>query len=141
MDCDCGRENHTGLNCGVPLPTHRSAKSKAHGTHVAGEMNRTEQAYADYLGLRTLTGEVRAYLFETVKFRLAKDTHFTPDFAVILADGTLEFHEVKGTRRGKYFATDDAKVKIKIAAKLLPWKFFLVWKQANGEWAQDEVGK
>jgi hypothetical protein len=40
---------------------------------------------------------------------LAKDTFYTSDFMVMLADGRLEAHEVKG------FWQEDARAKIKIA--------------------------
>lgn len=52
--------------------------------------------------------------FEGIKFCLAENTSYTPDFAVMRADGTLKMHEVKG------FLTDDGRAKIKIAADLYP---------------------
>jgi hypothetical protein len=56
--------------------------------------------------------------------RLADKTFYSPDFAVLTkADGTLEMHEVKG------FWQDDARVKIKVAASIYPFKFIAVKAQ------------
>ena len=90
-----------------------SAKQKmlALGRLKAGQMNKTEQAYADYLEQRKRMGEVLWYKFEGIKLRLADNTFYTPDFAVMGVGGELSMHEVKG------FWQDDAKVKIKARAK------------------------
>lgn len=80
-------------------------------------------------------GIVLWYEFEAMKFRLADNTFYTPDFAVMLASGELEMHEVKG------FWEDDARVKIKVAARLFPIRFVAVKprsKKAGGGW-QTEV--
>ena len=93
-----------------------------------GELNKTEQAYSDYLKLRMLSGEVAWYKFEGLKFRLADKTFYTPDFVVMLSCGTMEIHEVKG------FWTDDARVKTKIAADMYPFKFVAVKAIRGGGW-------
>lgn len=90
------------------------------GRLPAGTMNKTEQAYADRLELLRRAGEVAWFRFEGVKLRLADKTFYEPDFAVMLADGTLEMHEVKG------FWADDARVKIKVAADQYPFQFIAV---------------
>lgn len=67
--------------------------------------------------------------------RLADNTFYTPDFAVMLADGALEMHEVKG------FWTDDGRVQIKIAADLYPVRFIAVRamaKKDGGGWEREE---
>jgi hypothetical protein len=71
------------------------------------------------------------FKFEGIKLRLADNTFYTPDFAVMLANGELELHEVKG------FWQDDARVKIKIAADLYPMRFIAVrakLKKEGGGW-------
>lgn len=85
-----------------------------------GEMNKTEKAYGALLEIRKIKGEVLWYRFEGLKFRLADATFYTPDFAVMLADGSLEAHEVKG------FWVDDARVKIKVASEMYPIRFVAV---------------
>ncbi len=61
--------------------------------------------------------------FEAIKLRLAAKTHYTPDFAVLLADGSFELHEVKG------FWREDARIKIKIAAEKFPFAFVAVTRR------------
>lgn len=50
---------------------------------------------------------------------------------VLRADGVFEVHEVKGHWE------DDARVKIKVAAELYPFKFIAVRKQ-KGAWLFEE---
>jgi len=94
-------------------------------------MNKTEAAYASHLAARQFAGEVLWFSFEGLKFRLADSTFYTPDFAVMLANGQLEAHEVKGHWQ------DDARVKIKVAAALFPIQFLAVQalpKRDGGGW-------
>lgn len=100
-----------------------------------GALNKTEQSYSDFLKIRMLSGEIAWYKFEGLKFRLADNTFYTPDFAVMLPCGTMELHEVKG------FWTDDARVKTKVAAELYPFKFVAVKavpKKEGGGWQYEE---
>lgn len=104
---------------------------QALGRLKAGQMNKTEAAYAAELQARQVAGEVAWYRFEGIKLRLADNTFYTPDFAVMLADGQMEAHEVKG------FWRDDARAKIKIAADQYPFRFIAVTaktKKAGGGW-------
>ena len=91
-----------------------------------GKMNKTEQTYDRYLGALKAAGEILWYRFEGIKFRLADSTFYSPDFSVMRADGLLEQHEVKG------FWTDDARVKIKVAAEQFPVRFVAVKKKGSG---------
>jgi hypothetical protein len=105
------------------------------GRLKAGTMNKTEQAYAAYLDVRMLAGEVLWYRFEGLKLRLADSTFYTPDFAVMIANGQLEVHEVKG------FWMDDARIKIKVAAEQYPFRFLAVKARAKkdgGGWLFEE---
>jgi len=88
-------------------------------------MNKTEAAYADHLEGLKRCGLVLWWKFEGLKFRLADNTFYTPDFAVMLDNGQLEAHEVKG------FWQDDARAKIKIAADLYPLQFIAVKAKAK----------
>lgn len=90
------------------------------GRLKAGAMNKTEAAYGQHLELLKRAGEVVWYRFEGIKLRLADLTFYTPDYAVMVASGQMEIHEVKG------FWEDDAKVKIKVAAEMYPFKFLAV---------------
>lgn len=109
---------------------------QALGRLKAGEMNKTEKRYSDLLDARKAAGEIQWIRFEGVKLRLADNTFYTGDFAVMAADGVMEIHEVKG------FMTDDANVKIKVAADQYPFRFFLVRerkKKDGGGWDIREV--
>lgn len=97
----------------------------------AGEMNNLETEYARHLALLKQAGEIAGFDYEPAKLRLAKNTFYTPDFRVVLADSTVEYHEVKG------FWEDDARVKIKVAAELHPYRFVAVSKQ-KGAWKTEE---
>jgi hypothetical protein len=101
---------------------------QALGRLAAGTLNRTEREYRDMLELRQKAGEVAWYKFEGLKLRLADATFYSPDFVVMLADGRLECHEVKGHWQ------DDARVKIKVAASLYPFQFYGVKKIKGGAW-------
>ena len=57
---------------------------QALGRLKVGAMNKTEAAYARTLELRKAADEVAWYKFEGLKFRLADNTFYTPDFAVQL---------------------------------------------------------
>lgn len=88
-------------------------------------MNKTEEAYAAHLERLKGLGWVVWYRFEGLKLRLADNTFYTPDFAVMDARYELQCHEVKG------FWTDDARVKIKVAAEMYPIKFIAVKAQSK----------
>ncbi|EHK77716.1 hypothetical protein SM0020_12350 [Sinorhizobium meliloti CCNWSX0020] len=112
-------------------------KSKAASGRLAlgrlktGERNKTEAAYEALLENMRVAGDVLWYRFEGVKLRLADNTFYTPDFAVMLATGVMEMHEVKG------FWQDDARVKIKVAAELYPFRFIAAVprkKKDGGGW-------
>jgi len=107
---------------------------QALGRLKAGAMNKTEAAYASLLEGHRQAGEIAWFKFEGMKFRLADNTFYTPDFAVMLADGRLQAHEVKG------FWQDDARAKIKIAADMYPIEFIAVRQRAKkdgGGWARE----
>ena len=100
-----------------------------------GAMNKTETAYAELLELRRLAGEILWWKFEPFKIRLADRTFYDVDFGVLAADGALQVHEVKGG-----FITDDAMVKVKVAAEHFPAAFFLCIKGKKSEpWQIREV--
>jgi len=108
---------------------------QALGRLKTGAMNKTEAAYAGALELRRAAGEILWFKFEGLKFRLADNTFYTPDFTVMLAGGALEAHEVKG------YWEDDARAKIKIAADMYPLRFIAVQvlpKSAGGGWKLEE---
>lgn len=113
----------------------RGGRGKRRGP---GEMNGTEKKYDAILDAQYRAGEIAWYAFEAVTFKLAPDTRYTPDFVVMLNDGAIEFREVKGgtkdkaTGKRKPFIEEDAKLKIKMAAELLPFRFSIVFPTPDG---------
>ncbi|WOD19818.1 PDDEXK family nuclease [Paraburkholderia kirstenboschensis] len=108
-------------------------RMQALGRKPRGEMNKTERAYSQLLAARKHIGEIDDFAFESVKLRLAGATlcFYTPDFCV-WAGGRVQFHEVKG------FWTDDARVKIKVAAASVPWARFIAVRLVKGEWIRED---
>lgn len=102
-------------------------RTLALGRLKPGKMNNTEAEYAQVLELRRQAGQIEWFKFEGITFKLADDTRYTPDFAILNADGTMEMHEIKGRWM------DDAKVKIKVAADLFPFRFIAVYKISKKE--------
>lgn len=87
-----------------------------------GRMNQTEAEYSGAMETRQRAGEIAWHLFAGVKLRLADNTFYSPYFVVMRSDGRMEMREVKG------FWTDDARVKVKVAADF-NWR-----KRVNTEW-------
>ena len=110
-------------------------KTFALGRLKTGEMNKTEAAYNRSLELLQSAGEIAWFKFEGMKFRLADNCFYTPDFVVMKSDGVMEAHEVKGHWQ------DDARAKIKIAAAMYPFRFIAVTvraKKHGGGWQVEE---
>lgn len=112
---------------GVQLPPARGRAVR----RTSGEMNKTEALYASHLDKLQAAGDIAAWWFEVVTFRIAPDCRYTPDFLVMMPDGIIEVHEVKG------FWEDDALVKIKVAAQMFPFRFVAIHsvaKKDGGGW-------
>lgn len=109
--------------------------NSALGRLKQGQMNKTEAAYDLHLSLLQHAGEIIWHKFEGMKFRLADKTFYTPDFALMRPDRSIEIHEVKGYWR------DDAKVKIKVASEMYPFRFVAVYKlpkKDGGGWKYED---
>lgn len=116
----------------------RGNRNFALGRLKPGTLNKTEAAYAAHLELLKAAGEVLWYRFEGIKLRLADNTFYTPDFAVMAADGVMECREVKG------FWQDDARAKIKVAADLFPFRFVAIRakpKRDGGGWETEDFSR
>lgn len=99
-------------------------------------MNTLEAAYAQYLEEQKAAGNVVWFAYEAITLKLAPKTTYTADFAVQKPDGEVVIVETKG------FMRDDAWVKLKTAAALFPFRFFLVrkkTKKAGSGWDTKEV--
>lgn len=118
----------------------RFARAGRRARRVPGTMNGSERRYAEtVLTPRQAKGEIDGWFFEAVTLKLAPDTRYTPDFMVVLDNGEVEFHEVKGG-----FMEDHSHVKIKVAAEKFPFRFWLAKerrKKDGGGFEIKEVGE
>lgn len=97
-------------------------------------MNGLERRYAsDVLYPRLLAQEIRKYWFEPWKLRLGLNLWYCPDFIVLMADNTVEVHEVKG------FWRDDARVKIVACATEYNLFRFVAVQLVKGRWTFEEI--
>ena len=112
-------------------------RMQALGRMKTGQMNKTEERFAQMLELERYAGRVKWWKFEGIKLMLAKNTSITVDFAVLPDTGILTMIDVKGS---KAMVTDDARVKMKLAAELYPLVFKLAYPRAKGEgWDIEEI--
>jgi hypothetical protein len=112
----------------------RQRYAKGRRPPVAGRMTKLEARYLEYLeGLKQL-GEIHDYRYEPCKLKLADKTWYTPDVLVIDADMVVRFIEVKGHWE------DDARVKIKVAARMFPWFSFTAVKGSKTGWVEEHIG-
>lgn len=112
----------------------------ARGRMPAGVMNKTEKAYSQHLERRKMMGNVCTWWFERIKLKVAQGTcWFEPDFMVLLMNGEVELHDVKGSRK---VVQDDALVKAKAIASQYPFRMVFVYpvKGSPGAWEEEEVG-
>lgn len=91
-----------------------------------------EVEYEQVLHLRQAAGEIVEYRYEPIRLILGDRVTYTPDFLVVLPNGELELHEVKGRMMEK------ARVKLRSSARAFPWfRFILVTKapkKLGGGW-------
>ena len=78
-----------------------------------GTLNRSEKSFLEWLRQERWT----QIGFETIRIELAHRCWYTPDLIAFKPGEKISFFEVKG------FWEDDARVKIKVAARLLPKTF------------------
>jgi hypothetical protein len=102
-----------------------SKKQRARGltNRKPGEMNKLEAAWALELETRRIAGEISQWWYEPMSLRLAKGSHYKPDFMIVLADGLVEFHETKG------YMQEAANVRLKVAAEKFPQFLFRLVKK------------
>lgn len=67
---------------------------------LGGYRSKLEVEYAEHLYRLKMFGVIKSYVYEIDKIyytpTLVRPACYTPDFTVLMADGTLEFHETKG---------------------------------------------
>lgn len=112
-------------------------RMQALGRMKTGQMNKTEERFAQMLELERHAGKVKWWKFEAIKLMLAKNTSLTVDFAILPETDILTLIDVKGS---KAMVTDDARVKMKVAAEMYPFVFKIAYPRAKGEgWDIEEI--
>lgn len=95
---------------------------------VEDDLNKTERAF-----LEKLRSENHAWIgTQAVTLLLADHCRYTPDF-VTVTDGALIAWEVKG------FWRDDARVKIKVAARQFRFIRFVAVQRKGGAWTEEVI--
>lgn len=127
-----------GVDIDALLNPSPSARVRGRGRmvrHEVGRMNKLETAYAGLLAAEQAAGRVVRFQFEALKLRLADSTFYSPDFLVLLVDGSIELHEVKGHWE------DDARVKWKAVAEQFFEFYFVAVTRTGGVWQFERYGE
>lgn len=104
-----------------------------------GQMNKTEAAYAARLALRKQVREIADYWYEPITLKLAHDCRLTMDFLVQLMDGTLELHDTKARWSNRATAREDALIKMRVAARLFPFRMVQAVWERDKTWTLIEI--
>lgn len=113
-------------------PPANEAGAFARGRLPVHKMNKTEAEYSRHLELLKSAGEILWHRYAPMRLRLADGSYFKPDFGVLTRECLFELHETKG------FWREAARVRIKVAAELFPFRFIAIKRAANGGWEREE---
>ena len=123
-----GKTDVAGQPSGQSLSSRRTARPLL-STDEA-KLNKTERAFLQFLRVARSGCWIGV---QNITLKLADDTRYTPDLSCVGTQGNLHFWEVKG------FWRDDARVKIKVAARMFPWARFTAVQRIKGEWKFEEI--
>lgn len=105
-------------------------------------MNAGERRYAErVLDPSLRAGMVLYWGFEAIKLKLAPQCFYTPDFLVVGKDLEISLREVKGRKGKSWWAREDARIKLRLAAHLFPFKLVVVWPLKGGGWGEEVIGR
>ena len=128
-------------NLGLPFPEKKpNAKTSENGDG----MNKTERRYSEHLESLKAAGEIVWFKFGCLSLKLAKATHYRPDFLVVMADGSIQIHEVKGAKKDAngnpgFYAREDSWLKIKIVSEMYPCFVFKIVFPAGRQWREKVI--
>ena len=135
-------ERYSGSGTFLPATVKRTPVQ----SHSVDTMNKTEGAYADILEARRIVGEVQSWTLHGITVTLAPGCRYTPDFLVVLHDGSRQAIEIKACDKdGRVLAHDDSIVKLKTAAAdpryRYPWiRWKLAGRHRDGSWVEKVYG-
>jgi len=122
---------------GLPIPEPAKALPSIIRQKTGPSLNKTEKSFL--VRLNAVYGPERV-LSQSITLQIANGCTFRPDFIVVQGmDGSdlwsMMAFEVKGP-----YVWDDAKVKLKVAARMYPWiKFYLASRDGLGGWRETRV--
>ena len=99
-------------------------------TSDEAKLNKLEKSWLARMRLLYPTENIGV---QNITLKLADDCRYTPDFNAVDANGQIVFYECKG------FFRDDAKVKIKVAARLFRWARFILVTKAKDQFSETPV--
>jgi hypothetical protein len=115
------------------IPIRQSNKVRGRAVRrEPGRMNGWEKRYSLLLEQQMRAGEIQYFRFDSLKLRLAPKTFYDTDFLVVTRSGEVEVHEVKGHWE------DDARVKVKVAAEMFPFRFKAITLDPKTGWKEEE---
>jgi hypothetical protein len=95
--------------------------------------NTWERQFGQHLELRKRAGDIRQYEFEALRFRLADDATYLPDFVVWLPDDVVQVIEIKGRKR------EAGILRFRIARSKYPHYVWRMVKKQAGRWEDMKV--
>lgn len=123
-----------GMRAAGLLSKTESTQQKPASRPYAPYRSKWEQQYAEHLELRRMAGQIRAWDYEPWRILIGVDAWYTPDFRLLMPDGSIHWHEVKGYRR------EAAIVRIKAAALAHPNETFVLVTKKGGQWDFTTIG-
>lgn len=111
--------------------TGRTPETACRQTTDEAKLNKTERAFLEYLRGPMSPCQGQWIGVQSITLKLAHDCRYTPDFMTV--GFAYTFWEVKGWWR------DDARVKIKVAARLFPWATFIAVKKTKSGWEKEII--
>lgn len=90
------------------------------------------EAYGEFLAVRRCAGDVLWFRAQPIELRLADETYYGPNFAVMVASGHLEMHHVVDAAKNESLTT------VKIAAEQFPFRFVVVHRGDSHDWKFEE---
>lgn len=119
------------------LKPERKRKAKRVINQACKQPNATERRFEiEHLKPMLFTREIASYRFEDIRLRLAKGTHYTPDWVTVDAAGRTAIYEIKGGRPRQREAGIMA---VKVAANKYPEYVFWLAVYKAGEWIIQRV--
>lgn len=108
------------------------------------KLNQTEREFRHYIAIVQRDSIITD---QSLTFRLANGVSYRPDFVTFCTNPfnqllAIDAFEVKDQRRkDSHWFTDDARVKLKLAAKEYPFiRWFAAWKEGS-EWKMQRVAE